>query len=83
MLRYLPLRFWRWRWAKSVMAKRINDVLLSGKQKNSKPNMLKALQDAHEGDRKMSKGELIDEISTLLIAGHETTACGNSLGSSQ
>ena len=59
--------------------KRIDEVLSSGKQEGSKLNMLKALQDAHEGDRKMSKAELTDEILTLLEAGHETTGYTTSL----
>ena len=57
LLRYLPQRFMRWRRAKRVMDQRISDVLSSEKQENSKLNMLKALQDAHEGDRKMSKAD--------------------------
>eukprot|EP00438_Fugacium_kawagutii_P011933 Skav206749 [mRNA] locus=scaffold1022:154672:156748:+ [translate_table: standard] len=72
ILQYFPVRFMRWRKAKGIMGKRINDVL-SSKQENSKMNMLKALQDAHEDGKKMSKAELTDEILTLLVAGHETT----------
>ena len=70
-MRYLPQRYMRWRQVKTFIARRINDVLSSGK--TSRLNMLKALQDAHEGDRKMSRAELTDEILTLLLAGHETT----------
>ncbi|CAJ1379088.1 unnamed protein product [Effrenium voratum] len=75
MMRYLPHRFMRWRWAKGVMDKRINAVLVSGKESSSgaKLNMLKALKDAQEGGQKMSKAEVTDEILTLLAAGHETT----------
>ena len=73
ILKYLPRRFTCWRQAKGDMDKLVNDVWSSGKQDSSKLNMLKALQDAHEGDRKMSKAELTDEILTLLEAGHETT----------
>ena len=72
-MRYMPRRFMRWRKATGNLDKRINAVLSSGKSEGSRLNMLKALQDAHEGDKKMSKAELTDEILTLLIAGHETT----------
>ena len=73
LLRYLPHRFMRWWRTMRDLNKRIDEVLSSGKQEGSKLNMLKALQDAHEGDRKMSKAEVTDEILSLLIAGHETT----------
>eukprot|EP00435_Cladocopium_sp_Y103_P067643 s378_g30.t1 len=73
LLRYLPHRLVRWWRSTQNLNKRINEVLSSGKQEGSRLNMLKALQDAHEGDRKMSKAELTDEILTLLEAGHETT----------
>eukprot|EP00438_Fugacium_kawagutii_P022838 Skav230313 [mRNA] locus=scaffold430:221924:224065:+ [translate_table: standard] len=72
IFQYFPLRFMRWRKARGIMGKRINDVL-SSKKEASKMNMLKALQDAHEDGKKMSKAELTDEILTLLLAGHETT----------
>ena len=72
-MRYMPRRFMRWRKATGNLDKRINAVLSSGKSEGSRLNMLKALQDAHEGDKKMSKAELTDEILTLLLAGHETT----------
>ncbi len=48
--RYLP-----WRWARKVIEERITNVLNSGD--TSKVNMLKVLQNAHEGDRKMSRAE--------------------------
>ena len=69
--RYLP-----WRWARKVIEERITNVLNSGDA--SKVNMVKVLQNAHEGDRKMSRAELRDEILTLLIAGHETTGYATS-----
>ena len=71
LLRYLPHRYLPWRWARKVMDERITNVLNSGD--TSKVNMLKVLQNAHEGERKMSRAELRDEMLTLLIAGHETT----------
>ena len=49
------------------MDERITNVLNSGD--TSKVNMLKVLQNAHEGERKMSRAELRDEMLTLLIAG--------------
>ena len=67
LLRYLPHRYMPWRRAKQNIDKRVNHVLNSGN--TSKVNMLKALQNAHEGDRKMSREELRDEILTLLVAG--------------
>ena len=73
LMRYLPHRLMRWWRSTRSFNTRIDEVLSSGKQEGSKLNMLKALQDAHEGDRKMSKAELTDEILTLLEAGHETT----------
>lgn len=71
--KYWPPRYMRWLSVQKVLGKRIDEVLESGTVDNSRLNMLKALQDAHEEGRKMSKAELRDEILTLLMAGHETT----------
>lgn len=71
--KYWPPRYMRWLSVQKVLGKRVDEVLESGTVDNSRLNMLKALQDAHEEGRKMSKAELRDEILTLLMAGHETT----------